>query len=148
MANGSYHNGTSGDTNIRYCPKCRAGMLYERVPRAWWVKTFLFFLQLKRYKCYKCGRKPYVWGREGKQPSEDKGSAKIIRLLTFFLLVTGTAMAQQGYPRVTGYASFTHPIATWDKHGVKMNFSDAVWRRFLKQGQDSLLRGIIQTYCL
>jgi len=128
MVNGSGHNKATGGApvvNIRYCPKCKTGTLYERVPRAWWVKAFLFFLPLKRYKCYKCGRKPYLWERPGKQPTEDKGGAKIIPLLLFFLLVMGTARAQQGYSKVTGYASFTHPIVTLDGDGTTMNFSDS-----------------------
>lgn len=51
---------------IRYCPRCKTGVLYERVPRPWWVKTFLFFLPLKRFKCYRCNRKSYIWeGRNG-----------------------------------------------------------------------------------
>ncbi len=41
------------------------------------------------------------------------------------LLLPITAMCQQGYPRVTGYASITHPIATLDGNGTKMNFSDS-----------------------
>ncbi len=43
------------------CPFCRRGQLTDRVPRAFLVKTILFFLPLKRYKCYNCGRKPYVF---------------------------------------------------------------------------------------
>jgi hypothetical protein len=128
MVNGSGHNKAAGGApgvNIRYCPKCKTGTLYERVPRAWWVKAFLFFLPLKRYKCYKCGRKPYLWERQGKQPTEDKGDAKIIPLLFFFLLVMGTTRAQQGYPKVTGYTSFTHPLVTLDNDGATMNFSES-----------------------
>ena len=42
------------------CPYCHSGPLHERVPRSWIVKNLLFFLPLKRYKCYRCGKKPYI----------------------------------------------------------------------------------------
>lgn len=42
------------------CPRCKKADLYERVPRAMWVKTILFFLPLKRYKCNRCGKRSYV----------------------------------------------------------------------------------------
>jgi hypothetical protein len=48
----------------RQCPKCRKGLLDERVPRAALVKTFLGFLPLKRYLCRKCMRKTYVLNKE------------------------------------------------------------------------------------
>jgi len=34
----------------------------DRVPRGWFVKSFLFFLPLKRYRCYTCRTKRYVRG--------------------------------------------------------------------------------------
>lgn len=51
------------DNTILICPKCKDGKLQERVPRSKFVKTFLFFIPLKRYKCYKCYKKPYVLKR-------------------------------------------------------------------------------------
>lgn len=42
------------------CPKCKEGKLQERVPRSFFVKTFLFFVPMKRYRCYKCNKKPYI----------------------------------------------------------------------------------------
>lgn len=42
------------------CPKCKKRM-EDRVPRGSIVKTFLFWLPLKRYRCYNCGRKNYIF---------------------------------------------------------------------------------------
>lgn len=54
------------DQVLKICPKSKVGTLSDRVPRAWWVKNLLFFLPIKRYKCYHCGRKPYIMeGRKG-----------------------------------------------------------------------------------
>jgi len=44
----------------RVCPKCK-GELDTRVSRGLFVKTLLFWLPVKRYICYKCRRKKYVW---------------------------------------------------------------------------------------
>lgn len=58
------------------------------------------------------------------------GRTFCVTSLVFVLLLvamSGLSSAQQTavYPRVTGYFSITHPIATWDKHGIKTNFSDS-----------------------
>jgi len=50
----------SQNIDVLICPKCKVGNLKERVPRSKFVKTFLFFIPLKRYRCYKCNKKPYV----------------------------------------------------------------------------------------
>jgi transposase-like protein len=42
------------------CPRCKEGELDTRVKRGKLVKTFLFFLDLKRYTCSKCDRKVYL----------------------------------------------------------------------------------------
>jgi hypothetical protein len=34
----------------------------ERVSRGLFIKTFLFWLPVRRYKCYKCRRKRWVLG--------------------------------------------------------------------------------------
>jgi len=34
----------------------------ERIPRSFLIKTFLFWLPLRRYKCHKCRRKRLVIG--------------------------------------------------------------------------------------
>jgi hypothetical protein len=34
----------------------------ERIPRGFFIKTFVFWLLLKKYKCYKCTRKKWVIG--------------------------------------------------------------------------------------
>ena len=41
-----------------FCPKCK-NELHDRIHRAFFVKTFLFWLPLKRYMCYRCQRKIY-----------------------------------------------------------------------------------------
>lgn len=46
----------------RLCPKCKKGFLDYRTPRAFWVKTFLFWLPIRRYKCSYCDKKTYVYG--------------------------------------------------------------------------------------
>ncbi len=43
------------------CPSCKAE-LDDRVPRGFVAKKLLFFLPLKRYVCYRCQRKRYVFG--------------------------------------------------------------------------------------
>jgi len=48
---------------VKLCPLCKRGHLQDRVPRAQWVKTFFFFLPLKRFKCYACYKRPYIWDR-------------------------------------------------------------------------------------
>lgn len=45
--------------NYPVCFKCNKKM-EDRTPRGALVKTFLFWLPLKRYRCYSCGRKRYV----------------------------------------------------------------------------------------
>ncbi|SDE28805.1 hypothetical protein SAMN05216464_105106 [Mucilaginibacter pineti] len=49
-------------TQRRYplCPKCKTE-LDNRISRGFLVKNVLFFLPLKRYICYKCQRKRYVF---------------------------------------------------------------------------------------
>jgi hypothetical protein len=48
------------------CPKCKLGILEDRVPRSYFVKKVLWFLPLKRYICYRCFRKSYIWYRQEK----------------------------------------------------------------------------------
>jgi len=42
------------------CPRCQSE-LDARVHRSFFVKHFLFWLPLRRYACYKCNRKVYIW---------------------------------------------------------------------------------------
>lgn len=42
------------------CPKCKKPFSF-RVPRGSVVKSFLFFLPLRRYFCNSCFKKKYVW---------------------------------------------------------------------------------------
>ncbi len=42
------------------CPKCKV-KLGPRVHRPLLFKTLLGFLPLKRYYCYQCKQKKYVW---------------------------------------------------------------------------------------
>jgi hypothetical protein len=44
----------------RECSKCKKGRL-ERTKRARFVKIFLFWLPIRRYKCDMCGRKVYLF---------------------------------------------------------------------------------------
>ncbi len=44
------------------CTKCGKGELDTRIPRSFFVKTFLFWLPLKRYRCNICWAKTYVYG--------------------------------------------------------------------------------------
>jgi hypothetical protein len=57
--NGQSHAGTmdSKIVNIRPCP-CGKGNAsdLERIPRGVLLKTFLFFLPIKKYRCYRCLR--------------------------------------------------------------------------------------------
>lgn len=41
------------------CSKCKNG-LDERMHRGFFVKKFLFWLPIRRYKCYRCKRGQYV----------------------------------------------------------------------------------------
>jgi hypothetical protein len=51
------------DKRVYYCPKCKSEKnRRERVRRSAFVKTFLFWLPLKRYACHDCKRKYYIWG--------------------------------------------------------------------------------------
>lgn len=43
------------------CPRCKS-TLDARISRGKLVKTFLFWLPIKRFVCYKCNRKVYKWG--------------------------------------------------------------------------------------
>ncbi|WP_460680648.1 hypothetical protein [Mucilaginibacter koreensis] len=52
------------------CPKCNKGVLDERTRRGAFVRTFLFWLPIKRYRCSVCYQKSYVWGSVYKQPEE------------------------------------------------------------------------------
>jgi hypothetical protein len=44
------------------CVKCKTP-LDGRVPRGSFVKKFLFWLPIKRYVCFTCNRKRYVFGQ-------------------------------------------------------------------------------------
>lgn len=44
-------------------------------------------------------------------------------MLLLVLLAAQMVHAQQS--RVTGYVSFTHPVGTWNKEGMKYNFRDS-----------------------
>lgn len=35
----------------------------QRISRGFFVKTFLFWLPVRRYRCYKCRKKKLVFGR-------------------------------------------------------------------------------------
>jgi hypothetical protein len=43
------------------CPKCKHGVLEDRVPRGLFVKYVLGAFPIRRYICYSCLKKSYVW---------------------------------------------------------------------------------------
>lgn len=45
----------------RRCPKCKKGTLDYRTPRGFLVRSLLFWLPIKRYRCGNCNRKTYVY---------------------------------------------------------------------------------------
>lgn len=47
------------------CPHCGEAYLYSRVRRPWWVKSFLFFLPVKRYSCNQCNKTSYILRERG-----------------------------------------------------------------------------------
>ncbi len=44
------------------CPHCEVKLEY-RIPRGLLVKLFLFWWPVRRFQCFKCMRKIYVWGK-------------------------------------------------------------------------------------
>jgi len=46
----------------RPCKKCKHGVLDSRLKRPFLIKTLLFWLPLRLYKCNVCNRKTYVLG--------------------------------------------------------------------------------------
>lgn len=46
----------------RKCPKCQSGTLTSRARRHFLVKTFFFWLPIKRYQCNVCDKKTYKFG--------------------------------------------------------------------------------------
>jgi len=53
------------EPNVNVCPCGKADRAeLERVHRGFFVKTFLFWLPLKKYKCYKCMRSMYSFERK------------------------------------------------------------------------------------
>ncbi len=56
---------TNATKRVHRCPRCKGGILEDRVPRGFIVKYLLGVLPLRRYICYKCFKKSYVWHRDG-----------------------------------------------------------------------------------
>jgi len=46
-------------TKTMPCPKCK-NKDTDRIPRAGFVKAFLFWLPIKHFACYRCGNKFYA----------------------------------------------------------------------------------------
>jgi len=44
------------------CKKCNKGRLYTRVQRGLIVRSLLFWLPIKRYRCDSCNRTSYIYG--------------------------------------------------------------------------------------
>ncbi|MDB4903168.1 MAG: hypothetical protein JWQ63_2449 [Mucilaginibacter sp.] len=56
-------NVVKGEKMMYCCPKCESEFYpNDRIHRGFFVKTFLFWLPLKRYQCHNCKRKSYLWG--------------------------------------------------------------------------------------
>jgi hypothetical protein len=55
----------------RKCPKCGRGSLDYRTPRAFLVKTLLFWLPIRRYKCGFCDKKSYTYGSPKTEGTND-----------------------------------------------------------------------------
>jgi len=49
---------TKAHKKVHTCPKCK-GTANERVHRGFFVKTFLFWLPIRKYSCFKCNHKFY-----------------------------------------------------------------------------------------
>jgi len=60
--------------SLPLCKKCNAPF-DERIKRHRAVKFFFFFLPLKRYHCWSCNSRQYVWDKTKK--SRKKASAAI-----------------------------------------------------------------------
>lgn len=50
-------------SSIKKCKKCDTGILEDRVKRPLLIKTLLFWLPVKRYKCDYCNKKSYLLDR-------------------------------------------------------------------------------------
>lgn len=44
----------------KQCPKCQKFELDTRLPRGFWVKHFLFWKAMKKYRCGSCGAEVYI----------------------------------------------------------------------------------------
>ena len=42
------------------CPYCEQGVLDNRIKRGFFIRNFLFWINLKRYECNTCERKVYI----------------------------------------------------------------------------------------
>jgi len=51
---------TKAEKKTYHCPKCKSEV-DNRIHRGIFVKNVLFWLPLRRYCCYGCKRKFYVW---------------------------------------------------------------------------------------
>ncbi|UPK72744.1 hypothetical protein [Chitinophaga filiformis] len=49
------------------CPKCKHGVLEDRVPRGFFVKYVLGLFPIRRYICYSCLKRSYVWHKPQKK---------------------------------------------------------------------------------
>lgn len=54
------------------CNKCNKGDLDTRAKRGVFVKMFLFWLPIKRYKCNYCNKKTYLLGSSLQQFHESR----------------------------------------------------------------------------
>jgi hypothetical protein len=61
------------------CPKCKHGVLEDRVPRGFFVKYVLGFLPFRRYVCYNCLKKSYILHKPEQQHSHVQTSMSVPR---------------------------------------------------------------------
>lgn len=52
---------------LQDCPKCKHGLLEDRLPRGFFAKYVLGFLPLRKYMCYSCLKTSYVLHRPKRQ---------------------------------------------------------------------------------
>ncbi|MBW8687366.1 hypothetical protein [Chitinophaga rhizophila] len=55
--------GSSSDVErieLHDCPKCKHGVLEDRLPRGFFVKYVLGFLPLRKFICYSCLKTSYI----------------------------------------------------------------------------------------
>ncbi|QHS58227.1 hypothetical protein [Chitinophaga agri] len=74
--------GTSNDVErieLQDCPKCKHGVLEDRLPRGFFAKYFLGFLPLRKYICYSCLKTSYVLHKPKKEKVHVETPLPVVR---------------------------------------------------------------------